>query len=200
MLKRVPYAADAFVRAEEGVLQGQRYCCDVVVGGGAFAGLACEDVVVVAVGVGPDAGDLMFAFQVLVGYARRNDEDVTSVDMDLAALFTPQHQCCGTFDESERFVGDGVIVMIGENAAIPRIGPAVLMEEMPDVASLEDGWKLEYVAIQDNRQCIGREFGRGWDIDTLWQSHIRGTDNFMPRVKQGHKKAPFYRGCTSQLP
>jgi len=132
----MPYAADALMRPIERVLCGQGYGGDVAVCGRAFALPACVDVVVVSIGIGADAGNLVFLFEVPMGHASGYDEHVAFVDAYLPACLTAQHEGRGPFYESKHFVGDGVIVVIGEDAVVPGVAPAMLFKEVLYVAGL----------------------------------------------------------------
>ena len=84
----MPYATDAFTRTIERVLCGQGYGGDVTIRNGAFALLAGVDVVVISVGIGTDAGDLVFFFEVSVGDACGNYKYVAFVDLHFLTFFS----------------------------------------------------------------------------------------------------------------
>lgn len=139
----MPDAADAFALSIERVLCGEGNGGDVAISCGAFTLLAGVDVVVVSIGIGADAGNLVFCFEVFVRHTSGYDKHVAFLYLDFPAFFAAQQEGGRACYESKRFVGYGMIMMVGEDTAVPGVAPAMLFKQIFYITGMQEGREVE---------------------------------------------------------
>ena len=136
---------------------GELHVGDCLVSFWPFVGLAVTHIRYLLWRVGTDDSEISARAQVHVSRARREHDDVTGPERDLASVGPTKLDLCRAARAAEDFVGRGVVMLEIENAVSPCVFPAVRYELFLDACSRIMTAYCNRIAVEYDRECVVRE-------------------------------------------